>query len=73
MSINIVMTLKVTKEKIDYKSEFTALQKKHINLTNAVKTYITGVDELFKGRPSSKELGQVLASLVIDLEKAAQK
>ena len=67
------MTLKVTKDKIDYKSEFTALQKKHTNLTNAVKTYITGVDELFKGKPSNKELGQVLATLVIDLERATQQ
>lgn len=64
------MTLKVTKEKRDYKSEFNELNKKHTKLTNAVKTYITGVDELFKGKPSSQELGRVLASLVIDLEKS---
>lgn len=66
------MTLKVTKDKTDYKSELESLQKKHNKLTNAVKIYITGVDELFKGKPSNKELGQVLATLVIDLEKSTR-
>lgn len=64
------MTLKVTKERVDYKSEYAELSKKYNTLSNAVKTYITGVDELFKGKPTSKELGRVLATLVIDLEQS---
>ena len=63
------MTLKVTKEKIDYKTEFESLNLKYTELRNAVQVYISGVDELFKGKPNNRELGRVLASLVIDLEK----
>lgn len=64
------MAVKTKTEEIDYKSEYTSLSKKHITVTNAVKQYITSVDELFKGKPSNEEVGRVLASLIIDLEKS---
>jgi hypothetical protein len=63
------MAVKNNKDKKDYEQESKHFQAKYNKLKLAVELYITGVDELFKGKPTNREVGQVLARLVADLEK----
>lgn len=41
------------------------------NLQREIKLFITGVDELFKSKPSNQEVGQTLAMMIQSLENAA--
>jgi hypothetical protein len=40
------------------------------NLKREVKLFVTGVDELFKSKPTNQEMGQTLALMIQSLERA---
>ena len=67
-----------TRTKTKKSKELIAAEEKQLhaeqcvlNLQREIKLFVTGVDELFKSKPSNQEVGQTLALMIQSLENAA--
>ena len=65
-----VKTTKKTKEHIAAETRAKVAEQRVEELKREVSLFITGLDELFKSRPSNQEVGSTLAMMVQSLEKA---
>jgi len=62
---------KKSKELIDAEEKTVQAEQRVLNMQREIKLFITGVDELFKSKPSNQEIGQTLALMIQALETAA--
>ena len=63
-------TLKKSKELIDAETRAKNAEKQVHDLKRSVSLFITGMDELFKSKPSNKEVGSTIAMMIQSLEQA---
>lgn len=63
-------TAKKTKELIAAETRAKIAEKKLKELQRDVSLFITGIDELFKSRPSNQEAGSTIAMMIQSLEQA---
>lgn len=63
-------TLKKSKELIDAETRAKNAEQQVHDLKRSVLLFITGMDELFKSKPSNKEVGSTIAMMIQSLEQA---
>ena len=66
----VTKTKKKSKELIEAETRAEQAEQRTEQIIRDVKIFVTGVDELFKGRPSNQEVGSTLAMMIESLEKA---
>ncbi len=66
----VAKTKKKSKELIEAETRAEQAEQRTEQIIRDVKIFVTGVDELFKGRPSNQEVGSTLAMMIESLEKA---
>lgn len=63
-------TKRKSKEQIEAEQRAQQAELRTEQIIRDVKIFVTGVDELFKGRPNNQEVGSTLAMMIESLEQA---
>jgi hypothetical protein len=61
---------KKSKDLIEAEERATSAELQTQKLEREIKLFITGVDELFKSKPTNQEMGQTLALMIQSLERS---